>query len=219
MDLINFRKALPKGVNLLAVSKGQSDNKIRNLVSKGQLDFGESRLQDALPKLNALKDLNIKWHFIGSLQANKVRPAVKAFEVIHSIDSTKLVKRVSRIAGEEGKKPQLMLQVKFREDPQKFGFNSENLMNDWDEIIQLPNVDVIGLMTISPISLDLKERKNLFRECRSLADKLQLKECSMGMSGDWEEAVEAGATWIRLGSLLFGSRPQPKLKIDINKLN
>ena len=101
-----------------------------------------------------------------------------------------------------------MLQVKLREDPKKFGFNSENLMNDWDEIIQLPNVDVIGLMTISPILLDLNERKTLFRECRCLADKLQLKDCSMGMSGDWEEAVEAGATWIRLGSLLFRSRPQ-----------
>ena len=151
-----------------------------------------------------IKDLEeIRWHFIGSLQTNKVRQVVKAFEVIHSIDSMKLAKRVSRIAGEEGKKTKLMAQVKLRADPQKFGFDSENLLKNWDELIQLPNVDVIGLMTISPIALDLKERKNLFRECRSLADKLQLKDCSMGMSGDWEEAVDAGATWIRLGSLLF----------------
>ncbi len=220
MDLIHFRNSLPKGVKLLAVSKGQPASKIRVLVSQGQIDFGESRLQEALPKLKELNDLNvIRWHFIGSLQTNKVRQVVKAFEVIHSIDSIKLAKRVSKIAGEEGRKPKLMVQVKFREDPQKFGFNSENLLNEWNELIELPNVDVIGLMTISPIGLSANERKSLFRECRLLADKLQLKDCSMGMSGDWEQAVDAGATWIRLGALIFRSEPQPQLRIDINKMN
>ena len=209
MDLIRLRNSLPKHVNLLAVSKGQPASKIRSLFSKGQIDFGESRLQEALPKLNELNDLyGIQWHFIGNLQTNKVRQVVKAFEVIHSIDSIKLARRVSRIAGEEGKKPRLMAQVKLREDPNKSGFNYENLLNEWDEFIKLPDIDVIGLMTICPISLDLNERKSLFRECRLLADKLQLKDCSMGMSGDWEQAVEAGATWIRLGTLLFRSSIQ-----------
>ena len=94
-----------------------------------------------------------------------------------------------------------------------------NLLKGWDELIELPHVDVIGLMTISPIALDLKERESLFRECRLLADKLQLKDCSMGMSGDWEQAVQAGATWIRLGTFLFGSRIQTQLHKDINKIN
>jgi len=206
MDLVHFRNSLPKGVKVLAVSKGQTVSQIRRLVAQGQIDFGESRVQEALPKLIELKDLDeIRWHFIGSLQTNKVRQVVKAFEVIHSIDSIKLAKRVSRIAGEEGKKPKLMLQVKFREDPQKFGFNAESLLKEWDEFMKLSNVDVIGLMTISPISLDLNERESLFKDCRLLADKLQLKDCSMGMSGDWKQAVEAGATWIRLGDLLFRS--------------
>ena len=206
MDLVHFRNSLPKGVKVLAVSKGQTVSQIRRLVAQGQIDFGESRVQEALPKLIELKDLDeIRWHFIGSLQTNKVRQVVKAFEVIHSIDSIKLAKRVSRIAGEEGKKPKLMLQVKFREDPQKFGFDAETLLQDWDEFRKLSDVDVIGLMTISPISLDLNERESLFKDCRLLADKLQLKDCSMGMSGDWKQAVEAGATWIRLGDLLFRS--------------
>ncbi len=204
MDLIHLRNSLPQDVKVLAVSKGQPSSQIRELVSQGQIDFGESRLQEALPKLNELEDLNqIRWHFIGSLQTNKVRQVVKAFEVIHSIDSIKLAKRVSRIAGEEGKRPKLMAQVKLREDPQKFGFDSESLLKGWDEILQLSDVDVIGLMTIAPISLDMDERRTLFKECRLLADKLQLKDCSMGMTGDWEQAVEAGATWIRLGTLLF----------------
>ncbi len=207
MDFKTFRNSLPSNVKLLAVSKGQPVEKIRALASKGQYDFGESRVQEALPKLSLLQDINeIRWHFIGTLQSNKVREVVKGFDVIHSIDSIKLAKRVSRIAGEEEKNPKVMAQVKFREDPDKFGFDSQKLLNVWSDFIHLPNIEVIGLMTISPIDLDSDQRKILFRECRLFADKLQLKDCSMGMSRDWKEAVEMGATWIRLGSFLFGSR-------------
>ena len=91
-------------------------------------------------------------------------------------------------------------------------------MQEWDELIQLPYVDVIGLMTISPIYLALNERESLFRECRLLADKLKLKDCSMGMSGDWKQALDAGSTWLRLGSALFGSRAtKPFSQKDVNK--
>ena len=207
MDFRKFYKSLPNNVNLLAVSKGQPVNKISELVSLGQMDFAESRVQEALPKIDSLRHLrNIRWHFIGNLQANKVRQVVKEFDFIHSIDSLKLAKRVSRIAGEELKKPKVMAQVKFRNDPDKFGFSSNELLEVWDEFICLPNLEVIGLMTISPIGLDLHQRKVLFKECRSFADDLGLKDCSMGMTRDWEEALEAGATWIRLGSFLFGER-------------
>ena len=115
----------------------------------------------------------------------------------------KLAKRISRIAGEESRKPRIMAQVKFREDPNKFGFSSNELLEVWDEFFQLPNMDIVGLMTISPIALDLHQRRSLFRECRYLADRLKLKDCSMGMSGDWKEAIAEGATWIRLGSYVF----------------
>ncbi|AAP99437.1 MULTISPECIES: YggS family pyridoxal phosphate-dependent enzyme [Prochlorococcus] len=207
MHFKSFLNSLPNGVKLVAVSKGQSTSQIRSLASQGQVDFGESRLQEALPKLNSLKDLKtVRWHFIGSLQANKVRQVVKAFDVIHSIDSLKLAKRISRISAEECKKPRVMAQVKFRNDPSKFGFTPDGLLEVWNEFIALPNIDVIGLMTISPKELDLNQRKILFRECRVFSEKLGLKDCSMGMSQDWKEAVEEGATWIRVGSLLFGGR-------------
>ncbi len=206
-DIKKKFESLPSDVSLLAVSKGQSVQKIRYLASKGQCNFGESRVQEALPKLDALQDLNqITWHFIGKVQANKVRQVVKNFNVIHSIDSLKLASRISRIASEEFKKPKVMIQVKLREDPNKSGLSVEELLSVWKEFKQLTSIDIIGLMTIAPISLKSDERKLLFRECRLFADHLRLKDCSMGMSNDWEEAVEMGATWIRVGSLLFGDR-------------
>ncbi len=207
MNLEELRNLLPSKVKVLAVSKGQEISAIRLLASSGQVDFGESRVQEALPKLDSLKDLqDIRWHFIGSLQANKVRQVVRNFDVIHSVDSLKLAKRISRIAVEELKSPRVMAQVKFRNDPTKGGFNCEELIDSWNELTELPSMDFVGLMTISPLSFDLTQRKALFKECRLFADNLGLEDCSMGMSADWKEAVESGATWIRLGTSLFGSR-------------
>ena len=199
--------SLPLGVSLLAVSKGHHPQLIRNLSGYGQLDFGESRLQEAIPKKNALNDLNqLRWHFVGKLQKNKVRGVVKEFDFIHSVDSLTLIERISRISQEEQKNPNIFLQVKLRDDPQKGGFAKQDLLQSWPKIVALKNIRLIGLMTIPPISLNLDQRKDLFCECRNLANYLGLKDCSMGMSNDWHEALEAGATWIRLGSLLFGQR-------------
>ena len=202
-----IKHSLPLGVNLLAVSKGHEHESIRKLYGYGQLDFGESRLQEAIPKKNHLNDLNqLRWHFVGKLQKNKVRGVIKEFEFIHSVDSLSLIERISRIAHEEKKIPNIFLQVKFRDDPQKGGFLKQELLKCWPKIVSLKNLHLIGLMTIPPISLNLDQRKDLFCECRNLANHLGLKDCSMGMSNDWEEALEVGATWIRLGSLLFGKR-------------
>ena len=99
-----------------------------------------------------------------------------------------------------------MLQVKLSEDPTKGGFDPELLMLKWAEIKELKNITLSGLMTINPKGISSKENTELFKECRSLADSLQLPDCSMGMSSDWEEAIEAGSTWLRLGSLIFGER-------------
>ncbi len=202
--LKTIQRKLPKGSHLLAVSKGQPSSKIRKFSMQGQYQFGESRLQEALPKLKDLEDIKeIRWHFIGHIQANKVRLVVKKFDFIHSLDSFKLAERVSRIAGEEGRNPSIMVQVKFRLDPNKSGFSKNELLDVWTDLISLPNIQIVGLMTIAPIGLDLDQRKTLFKECREFADKLSLKDCSMGMSRDWEEALEAGSTWIRVGSALF----------------
>lgn len=213
-------ESLTLGVHLLAVSKGHSASAIRNLADLGQIDFGESRLQEALPKLKSLKDLQeIRWHFIGHLQSNKVRSVIRHFDVIHSVDSLELAKRVSRIAIDENKCQEIMLQVKFRKDPSKGGFLPEELMEQWPELIELPSIKIIGLMTMAPIQLSLLDKKLLFRECRDFANKLQLKDCSMGMSNDWKQALEAGSTWLRLGSRLFGdanSKARPHKDVTKN---
>lgn len=202
---------LADGVHLLAVSKGHPATLIRQLAELGQQDFGESRLQEALPKLEALADLKgLRWHFIGRLQANKVRGVVRSFAVIHSVDSLVLAERIARIAAEEQCCPQVMLQVKFRDDPSKGGFSQEQLKQAWPDLIQLSHLQLIGLMTMAPIELSLEQRQELFRQCRELADQLGLPDCSMGMSGDWLEAMHAGATWLRLGSILFGARSMAK---------
>ena len=203
----SITNSLPLGASLLAVSKGHDQESIRKLSGYGQVDFGESRLQEAVLKKNELNDLKqLRWHFVGTLQRNKVRGVIKEFDFIHSVDSLSLLERISRISLEEQKTPNLFLQVKFRNDPKKGGFLKEDLLNSWSRIIALNNVNLIGLMTIPPIALDSYQRKDLFHECKNLANHLGLKDCSMGMSNDWKEAIEVGATWIRLGSFLFGKR-------------
>ena len=202
-----LQAALPATARLLAVSKGHPAAAIRELAGSGQRAFGESRLQEALPKQEQLADLALQWHFIGRLQSNKVRSVVRAFPVIHSVDSLHLAQRVSRIAGEEEQWPEVLLQVKLRPDANKGGFLRDELLSAWTELAALPSMTVVGLMTMAPMGCDADDRRALFEECRALADQLELRECSMGMSGDWQEAAAAGSTWLRLGSVLFGPRP------------
>ena len=202
-----MRDVIPASARLLAVSKGHPSASIRVLADQGQRAFGESRLQDALPKLDELADLDLEWHFIGRLQSNKVRPVVRAFPVIHSVDSLPLAERVSRIAAEEGVVPSVLLQVKLRPDPGKGGFDPDQLQALWPQLSALPSMRLVGLMTMAPFDCPSVDRQALFQDCRQLADRLELPECSMGMSGDWQEAAAAGSTWLRLGSALFGARP------------
>lgn len=203
-----LQSQMPEGVRLLAVSKGHPAAPVRQLAELGQVDFGESRVQDALPKQEQLADLaQIRWHFIGRLQANKVRPVVRAFAVIHSVDSLALAQRIDRIAAEEGVIPEAFLQVKMRPDPAKGGWDPQALMDAWSQLQALPHVRFTGLMTMAPLGCSEQQRRALFADCRALADRLGVPECSMGMSGDWPEAAAAGATWVRVGSGLFGARP------------
>ena len=210
MNLSNYLKVknnIPSNVNILAVSKGFKSQEIKTIHDIGQNDFGESKFQEAFEKKLLLKDFKqIKWHFIGRIQSNKIRKIVQNFKYIHSVDSFEKLQKISNISCEEKKNPSIMLQVKFSDDPNKGGFSPDLLTSKWREIQQLKNITLKGLMSINPRGLSSKENSKLFRECRSLADTLQLPDCSMGMSGDWEEAIEAGSTWIRLGSLIFGER-------------
>ena len=209
MNLSNYSKIknkVPSNVNILAVSKGFKSQEIKTIQNLGQNDFGESKFQEAYEKQFILKDLKIKWHFIGRLQSNKLRKIVQNFKYIHSVDSFEKLQKISNIAYQENKNPLIMLQVKFSDDPTKGGFNPDHLILKWREIQELKNITLSGLMTINPKGLSSKENTELFKKCRSLADSLQLPDCSMGMSGDWEEAIDAGSTWLRIGSLIFGNR-------------
>ncbi len=210
MEISNYlriKKKLPLNVNLLAVSKGFSSQEIKSINNEGQNDFGESRFQEASDKQDLLKDCKkIKWHFIGRLQSNKIRKIIQNFEYIHSVDSYEKLLKISNVSFEEHKNPLIMLQVKLSDDPGKGGFNPQLLIEKWDQIKLLKNINVKGLMTINPKGLSSKENIKLFKKCRNLADSLNLHDCSMGMSGDWEEAIEAGSTWLRLGSIIFRNR-------------
>ena len=206
--LAALQAELPSSTRLLAVSKGHSAEAIRTLAALGQHSFGESRLQEATAKQQALADgPPLDWHFIGRLQANKVRPVLRQFAWIHSLDSLALAQRAARIAVEEGVTPKLLLQVKLRPDPSKGGLAPQELREAWPQLQALPAVQLVGLMTMAPLGLSVEERCALFGDCAALARELGLKELSMGMSGDWREAAQAGSTWVRIGSALFGPKP------------
>jgi len=206
-NYLKIKNKIPSNVNILAVSKGFKSQEIKTIQNIGQNDFGESKFQEAFEKQLILKDLKqIKWHFIGRIQSNKIRKIVQNFKYIHSVDSFEKLQKISRISYEEKKNPFIMLQVKLSDDPSKGGFKPDLLISKWREIQELKNITLKGLMTINPRGLSSKENSELFKKCRSLADSLQLPDCSMGMSGDWEEAIDSGSTWLRLGSLIFGDR-------------
>ena len=204
---MSIKNKLPSNVNLLAVSKGFEIKEIKLIRDLGQKDFGESKFQEAYKKQLILKnEKDINWHFIGRIQSNKVRKIVLNFDYIHSVDSYEILSKISTVAIEERKNPCLMLQVKLCEDPSKGGFEYEALIDQWEMIKKFKNIKIKGLMTINPKGLSSKDNIRLFKKCRRIADSLQLIDCSMGMSGDWREAVEAGSTWVRIGSIIFGKR-------------
>ena len=206
-NYLKIKSKLPSNVKILAVSKGIKSQEIKTIQNIGQNDFGESKFQEAFEKQLILKDLQqIKWHFIGRIQSNKIRKIVQNFKYIHSVDSLEKLQKISHVSYVEKKNPSIMLQVKLIDDPNKGGFNPELLKLKWGEIQELKNITLTGLMTINPKGLSSKENSKLFKKCRSLADSLQLPDCSMGMSGDWQEAIDAGSTWLRLGSLIFGDK-------------
>ncbi|MEL0170857.1 MAG: YggS family pyridoxal phosphate-dependent enzyme [Synechococcus sp.] len=197
---------LPARVKLLAVSKGRSAAEIRALYGLGQRSFGESRVQEAALKQQELADLgDIDWQFIGRLQANKVRPVLKAFSTIHAVDSLSLATRISRIAGELALSPQLYLQLKLRPDANKAGLSWAEAQDLWPQLQSLPAVQWHGVMVIPPRELVEPELGALFAEAVSHADALGLAGRSMGMSGDWRLAAQQGSTVVRVGSALFGS--------------
>ncbi|MEN9203989.1 MAG: YggS family pyridoxal phosphate-dependent enzyme [Thermostichus sp. DG_1_6_bins_120] len=207
-----IREQIPKHVEMMAVSKGYSVDHIRAAYQAGIRHFGESRVQEAAQKQAQLQDLpDIVWHLIGHLQTNKVKPALKQFAWIDSVDSLRLAKLLNQKAWELRVSPKLCLQVKLAPDPNKFGWSVSDLLQSLPQLDQLLQVQIVGLMTILPLGLDSETTLSLFRKLAELADHiqrsgyqhLQLQTLSMGMSDDYPLAVAAGSTLIRLGRSLF----------------
>lgn len=210
-----IRQQLPASVRLIAVTKQVSVAAMREAYNAGIRDFGESRIQEATTKQQQLQDLtDITWHLIGSLQSNKAKKALEIFGWIHSVDSLKLAQRLDRLAEELSCQPQVCLQVKLLSDPNKSGWTVSDLLADLPFLNQCRHLHIRGLMSIPPLELTDEEILHFFEQTRQLADKIrqqnfsniQMHELSMGMSEDYHLAVQAGATMVRLGRILFGER-------------
>ena len=214
-NIETIRRDLPASVKLMAVTKQVSVAQMREAYAVGIRDFGESKIQEAQAKQQELADLpDICWHLIGHLQGNKVRKAVQIFDWIHSVDSLKLLRQIDRVAAELATSPNICLQVKIFPDPDKYGWTIPELLADLPQISDCEHLKISGLMAIPPLGLTLAQTQQFFEQTRDLSHQiaqqpgsnLQMSELSMGMSGDYLPAISAGATIIRLGSILFGSR-------------
>lgn len=213
--LAEVRQHIPASVQLIAVTKQVSVAAMREAYAAGVRDFGESRVQEAASKQAQLQDLpDITWHFIGRLQTNKAKKALEEFQWIHSIDTLKLAQRLDQLAQELSLVPQVCLQVKILSDPNKSGWAVPELLAELPELNQCSNLQIRGLMTIPPLGLNEPEIVSVFERTRELAleiqqqnwSNIQMQQLSMGMSEDYQLAVRAGATMVRLGRILFGER-------------
>ncbi len=202
----------PYTTNIIAVTKYFDESKLIEAYEAGIRDFGESRIPEAIDKINRLPEnirKNSKFHMIGHLQSNKVKKVVGFFDYIHSVDSVKLAKEISEEAKSKGIVQKVFVQVNNANEEQKFGFSKSDIFQSFGGLKSLEGIDILGIMNIAPFGVSEEVLKNLFLDIRNLRDELEktynceLKELSMGMSCDYKQAVEAGATMVRIGRKLF----------------
>ncbi len=214
-----LRATLPATVRLIAVTKTHSAAHVRAAYAAGLRDFGENRVQEAIEKQAKLQDQpDATWHLIGPLQSNKVRKAIDHFDWIHSVDSLKLAESLNRVAAERQKSPHICLQVKLRPDPNKIGWSKNELLSQLPQLSTYKELRISGVMAIAPFGLETAETLRVFEEVRNLAEQIRseakrqrwsnmsMDQMSMGMSEDYQAAVQAGSTMVRLGRTIFGSR-------------
>lgn len=201
----------PEEIKLIAVSKSVSIDKILEAADLGLRFFGENRVQEAKEKIEKIRDFNIEWHMIGHLQTNKAKDAVKLFSMIQSVDSERVATAIDREAQKIGKIQRVLIQVKLSDEESKYGIEEKELTKLLEVCQNLKNITVEGLMTIPPYFENPEDVRPYFRKLREIRDSLlprypYLKELSMGMSHDFEVAIEEGATMVRIGTALFGQR-------------
>jgi pyridoxal phosphate enzyme (YggS family) len=205
-------------IELVAITKTHPAEKVRETIEAGQTLFGESRVQEARAKIPELPS-NVRWHFVGHLQKNKIRHALQLFELFHSVDSLALAQEMNRIAADEGMHPRVLLEVNVAGEGSKFGFAPERLRAEIESLLALQRLSILGLMTIPPLADKAEPSRRYFVQLRELRDRLQMEfhvdlpQLSMGMTQDFPIAVEEGATLVRVGTAIFGERS--KLKKDL----
>ncbi|HUF61775.1 MAG TPA: YggS family pyridoxal phosphate-dependent enzyme [Verrucomicrobiales bacterium] len=206
-----------RDVELLAVAKGCKPEKILEAEDAGQSLFGENRVQEALQKIPLLPG-RLTWDLIGHLQTNKIRKALSLFRQLHSVDSLDLARQIDRIAALEGVFPEIYLQVNIAGEIGKFGFDPDELRREFEEILALKRLHLIGLMNIPPLASHPEDSRVHFARLREFRDSLAqesgvpLPGLSMGMSDDYALAIEEGATVVRVGAAIFGPRSQTRVR-------
>jgi PLP dependent protein len=213
--VLQLRSMTPASVRIIAITKTVPTHFMREAYEAGIRDFGESRIQEAIPKQQELADLpGIAWHLIGHLQSNKAKQALQHFQWIHSVDSVSIAQRLHQLSVDLSTPPKLCLQVKLRPDPNKFGWTAPELLDQLPLLQSLDRLNIQGLMTILPQGLSPTEQLATFQAVKDLAEQMgkhplaaiSIPELSMGMSSDFPLAIQAGATMIRPGRILFGDR-------------
>lgn len=206
----------PESVTLVAVSKTHPFAAVEAAIRAGQHDFGENRFEELWPKIVAAEDARltgaIRWHFIGQIQGRKTDQVIGPLALVHSVDRAKIAQRISSDAVKAGTVVPILLEVNISGEESKHGFAPDELRESWTEIAHMPGIKVQGLMTMAPIVPDSEETRPVFRGLRALRDELaalhraDLPYLSMGMTNDFEVAIEEGATHVRIGTAIFGAR-------------
>jgi hypothetical protein len=198
-------------VDLVAITKTHPTEKVLEAIEAGQILFGESRVQEARVKIPELPS-NLRWHFVGHLQKNKIRHALPLFELFHGVDSLSLAQDLDRIANEDAMHPRVLLEVNLAGEGSKFGFKPETVRTEMESLLALPRLSIEGLMTIPPLAEEAEASRKFFVQLRDLRDALEkefdlkLPQLSMGMTNDFIVAIEEGATLVRVGTAIFGER-------------
>jgi PLP dependent protein len=204
----------PQDVRLVAVTKTVLADRIRQGINAGITIVGENRFQEAVPKIAALKDTTVRWHFIGQLQRRKAKSVIGVFDLVHSVDSMDLAQEIDRRAAEAGVRQDVLLQINLANEATKAGFRSEDVVGLVPAMGTMKHIRIRGLMTIPPPTEDPKQARPYFAELRRMAARIgelgvpsiTMDHLSMGMSHDYEIAIEEGATLVRIGTAIFGAR-------------
>ena len=207
-NLISIQKEIQQinyNTKIIAVSKTFSIDKIKPIIDHGHVDFGENKVQEAVKKWSKIKEENnkINLHLIGKLQANKVKYCLPLFDYIHSLDSFKLADKIANEQVKKNFKPKVLIQINIGEEDQKNGIELNNLESFYEKIKKDFDLNVVGLMCIPP---NISDTKPFFEKMKRVSEKISLKELSMGMSNDYLNAAKYAATFVRIGSKIFGAR-------------